>query len=108
MSFMKPEIQHTTMWSVESSIGTELVPCELATYADQLSKYCEGIVDGDIEATKVTGWFARLSAPGYPDCTDWAGPFATKAKAKQYLDEIYHGEPDDDYVDRVEWKAARS
>jgi len=35
----------------------------------------------------VTGYGARLSAPGYLDCTDWA-VFGTVAEAEAYLDEI--------------------
>jgi hypothetical protein len=27
------------------------------------------------------GWYGRLSAPGYMDCTDWGGPHASKAVA---------------------------
>lgn len=27
------------------------------------------------------GWFYRLSAPGYMDCTDWSGPYASEVEA---------------------------
>ena len=31
--------------------------------------------------TYESGFFARLSAPGYLDCTEWVGPFVTEAEA---------------------------
>jgi hypothetical protein len=31
------------------------------------------------------GWFCRLSAPGYLDCTDWDGPFETLEEAKEHI-----------------------
>ena len=45
---------------------------------------------------KKRGWFARLSAPGYLDCTDWSGPFASPAEASGYLREMYGAETWDD------------
>ena len=38
-------------------------------------------------------WLARLSAPGYMDCTDWAA-FGTRKEAEEYLIE-YYGDDDD-------------
>ena len=35
------------------------------------------------------GWHARLSAPGYLDCTDWIGPYATEDEALEALYELY-------------------
>lgn len=35
------------------------------------------------------GYYARLSASGYLDCTDWIGPFDTEAEALQELYETY-------------------
>ena len=35
------------------------------------------------------GYYARLSAPGYLDCTEWAGPFGSEYKAAEYLVETY-------------------
>lgn len=29
----------------------------------------------------MAGWYGRLSAPGYLDCTDWIGPFDRAWKA---------------------------
>lgn len=40
------------------------------------------------------GWGARLSAPGYMDCTDWS-VFDSEEEAEAYLEETF-GEEDDD------------
>lgn len=36
----------------------------------------------------IEGWGARLSAPGYMDCTDWS-VFATESEANKFLAEYY-------------------
>ena len=33
--------------------------------------------------------YARLSAPGFLDCTDWSGPFQSVEDAAQYLIDTY-------------------
>lgn len=35
------------------------------------------------------GWYARLSAPGYMDATEWSGPFGTEDEALEALYEMY-------------------
>ena len=40
--------------------------------AKELNKQLE---DGGYE--EGAGWFHRLTAPGYLDCTEWSGPFPT-------------------------------
>lgn len=39
--------------------------------------------------TAEAGIYARLSAPGYLDCTDWSGPFQTEAEAEADLVGMY-------------------
>jgi len=49
----------------------------------------EDYVDGKyIEHWEIIGWGARLSAPGYLDCTDWS-VFDTEREAKEYLRDTY-------------------
>lgn len=35
------------------------------------------------------GWYFRLSAPGYLDCTDWYGPYDTEDEANEELAETF-------------------
>ena len=35
--------------------------------------------------------YARLSAPGFLDCTEWSGPFETIEAAGRYLIDTYAG-----------------
>jgi hypothetical protein len=94
-SFMKPQITHESFYRVETSDGTETVPFDAAgavlCNAD-LQAYCEGDVDepGD-RPTLQTAFLARLSAPGYMDCTDWAS-FESAEEAAQYLLDTYADE----------------
>lgn len=43
------------------------------------------------------GWYARLSAPGYMDCTDWTGPYPRAWQALREVCRLYEvrldGEP---------------
>lgn len=52
----------------------------------------EAAKEFNVEPDQVTtefGWGARLSAPGYMDCTDWIGPFSTEQEAVEELYEMY-------------------
>ena len=43
-----------------------------------------------VSEMKITkGWCARLSAPGYVDCTDWLGPYESIEQATEALDEAW-------------------
>lgn len=53
---------------------------------DRMKPYCEG---KPVAVEFVTGWFARYSAPGYLDCTEWVGPFATEAEARKECEAIF-------------------
>jgi len=90
MSFMEREVYHGSFRVYDTrSGGIVSVPLEDAddSYypADRLFNPPE----------TVSGWFGRLSAPGYMDCTDWSGPFDTEAEADAYLVDTY-GDDDDD------------
>lgn len=45
--------------------------------------------ESNTDSENRSGWFCRLSAPGYLDCTDTGGPFETELEAKTYLVEMY-------------------
>jgi hypothetical protein len=70
MAFMQPEIRQGVFIRTDE----DLVPAEYANYPD---------------GEEVSGWFCRLSAPGYLDCTEWSGPFKTAKEAEDYLEEMY-------------------
>lgn len=88
MAFMKPHTTHTTMITVETNAGSFLVPADSFNPANPL-ECTEGTELYDTE--EVTGWFARLSAPGYLDCTDWIGPYDTEWEAECGGDLDDHG-----------------
>lgn len=98
MSFMQPHIEFASFYLVETVHGTECIPedvCGAITDPRQLQGYCEGDIcfDEDIPASEQvpelrTGWIARLSAPGYMDCTDWSW-HETEDEAREYLADAY-------------------
>jgi len=95
MSFMQRQITHKLDWySVETTQGTCFVPVEDAGInldLGDLSDYCEG----DVETFEVIqGYGARLSTPGYMDCTEWT-VFDTSQEAEDYLDEYYPEEDEE-------------
>lgn len=44
--------------------------------------------------TFTDGWFCRLSAPGYLDCTEWEGPFASEDEARLMVQDTWGVDPD--------------
>ena len=45
-------------------------------------------LDGEPEPAEA-GWYSRLSAPGYMDCTEWDGPHANAFRALRSCCETY-------------------
>ena len=97
MSFMQPEVFKGKGYAVESENGTDYVPSDVcgdlhirgvhdedsprfAELCAAVRIYVEGRNIRSIEP--VLGWWARLSAPGYLDCTPW-GCYSTKREAMQ-------------------------
>ena len=70
---MEPQITGKERWAqVETNCGTEFVPLEQLgiTLAADLRDYLEGNRVFSVQQRE--GYGARLFAPGYLDCTDWA------------------------------------
>jgi hypothetical protein len=67
--------------------GNEFMQPFADFFSDAMARLC---VDG-LEDTRadLAGWYSRLSAPGYLDCTDWIGPFDTEDEAFESLYETY-------------------
>ena len=97
MGFMQPEIYHGDYFEVDTTCGTETVPVDVIgrtmnVHVDALLNYLEGRPLDSEELCEVkTGWLARLSAPGYLDCTDWSA-HDTEEEARDYLVEMYGDE----------------
>jgi hypothetical protein len=86
MAFMERETLLTDWFEVDTTMGTCWVPTDVA-HEDALDDFVEGEIH---EVTRRDQcWGARLSAPGYMDCTDWCGGFATEEEAEAYLVEMY-------------------
>ena len=107
MSFMQPQIQHGLWWIIDGNCGLDVVPSDLCDTAGwevgetihesdesnlftlrllTLSQYTENTTVYSIELRQ--GFGARLSAPGYMDCTPWS-VHETEEEAKQFLEEMY-------------------
>ena len=93
MTHMQHQIIYETFLEGETTEGTIL----LHPYAwDEKKHYT--LRKGE-RWKKRRGWFARLSAPGYLDATEWTGPFKTAEEADGYLDEMYGDESDTEEAD---------
>ena len=99
---MTPEIANEDFLSVETTHGTELIPVcvsgipaalndgDSSGDSDALDDVREFVEGKPREVSLVRGkFFARLSASGYMDATDWAGPFDSEAEARDSLSEAY-------------------
>lgn len=118
MAHMRPFAERFAAYHVETDNGTEIVPVDVCGTLDEsdpcfagqakiihetpanvarLRDYleCSGKVYG-IERRE--GWYARLSAPGYLDCTSWDGPHATCTAALDAVKEQYDVDDDGDDV----------
>ena len=75
------------------ALDREFMGTEVAYFDDQEARDCcqpefGDILDDDDDSDQ-SGYYARLSAPGYLDCTDWLGPFGTSDEAYEELAETY-------------------
>jgi hypothetical protein len=103
MGFMKPQVSFFAAYLVETNHGTEVVPEDV----------CGTIVDTDDEGEwdilydylendnirgveRVEGWWCRLSANGFLDCTGWEGPFDTQEAAQEAIDAVLDDQDGDE------------
>ena len=92
--FMKPCIVQETYVTVDTTAGMEIVLVAMPEgvsllYAEDMQDHCEGTVLAPTAQLKVeSGWLARLSAPGYTDCTDWT-EHPSREAAERYLVNMY-------------------
>lgn len=84
MGFMQPEIRVADFFEVETRDGTYFVPAD-EVGRGELTSIFDCVKSAELIRQGVG---ARLSAPGYLDCTDWC-VFETEEEAKRYLCETY-------------------
>jgi len=116
-NFMQHQVTGSQNWlRVETTHGTEFVSIsDTSLFVRDSETLTHPMSDADRDATieeirpyvegkpqsweNIKGYGARLSAPGYLDCTEWA-VFDTREEAETYLDENYpdEEEPEDDEV----------
>jgi hypothetical protein len=108
MPFMQPDIQQADYFNVETNDGTETVPADLVRMPFTVDFRAGGVFTDDMpefpalqralapylsggnisEVRPGSGWIARMSAPGYMDCTDWSA-HATEEEARECLEEMF-------------------
>lgn len=87
MSFMRPEITiKMDWWEVDGDCGMFYYPANCIS-RDEARR--EGCLSKVFNIQKITGHGARLSAPGYLDCTEWS-VHDTEAEAAQELIDMYY------------------
>lgn len=114
MAFMQPVVYEDDYFSVETEIGTEIVPADLLSPSFAVNFVADALYDEDNEVWPLIssavspyvegndireisprrGYLARMSAPGYMDCTDWTA-HDTAEEAFEYLKDTY-GEDGED------------
>jgi hypothetical protein len=81
MAHLKPETWHGGMWICEAHGESMQFPDDVFDQ-DGAAEQCGVDVD---DVFYEAGWWARLTAPGYTDATDWSGPFKTEKAALNYV-----------------------
>ena len=88
MAFMERQVVFGTWLEVDSAEGIVFIPVgEFEITPDMMPRDWWTI-------EVLTGYGARLSAPGYLDCTEWT-VFGTEAEAHQFLEDFYPEDEED-------------
>lgn len=111
MGFMQQQIEFGEWIEVDGAYGIECIPADLvklpsmvhdewydpddgdriAALVGDLADYIESDVEYVSRVRIIFGYGARLSAPGYVDCTEWS-VFSTEREASEHLDDLSGGE----------------
>ena len=116
--FMKPQIEFGEWLEVDGACGIEAIPADLVyipkwmkndvdydtdcmeedsdlrNVLDALEDFIESNIDDVTSIQLIEGYGARLSAPGYMDCTAWT-VFKTREEAEEFLREEYEVEEEE-------------
>jgi hypothetical protein len=90
-TFLKPELEYGTFCIGETTEGRVILPYDIFETERKHYKLRQSQ-----RWRRRTGWYGRLSAPGYLDGTDWSGPFESEAEANECLSDMYDGDPIED------------
>lgn len=123
MGFMEPEITRDLFVAIDGAHGITNVPADVLNAAclaglrkraagssrtefnaseldsatlRRVAEFYDGPADSIESVALVEGIFARLTAPGYLDATDWNGPFESERAAREFLAETYGLDEGDD------------
>lgn len=109
MAFMQKQIEHGLWLEVDTSFGIEVIPADMVGHTGWMkvggTYECDCVeedsnlksllddlghhhFDDVLTVQLVEGWGARMSAPGYLDCTEWT-VFATEDEANEHLDDVF-------------------
>ena len=98
---MQPQITESMTWfQVDTPEGIFTYPSDFGK--EDVAREWDV---GTEEIEEVEGHGARLSAPGYLDCTEWA-IFDTVEEAREYLVDTYYDDREEDEIREVfkEWE----
>ena len=84
-SFMQPQVTaKSDWWEIDGTRGIEVFPAEYFGHDEAVNNY-----SGEVwKVNLVSGYGARLSAPGYMDATGWA-VYDSPDEAMAELDAMY-------------------
>jgi hypothetical protein len=90
---MTPDYYEGPMWECTDARGeSQLIPADDFT-EKQAREHTRNYPGEDVECVIRHGWWARLSARGYMDATDWMGPYDSEGDAMDALAEQYDVDP---------------
>jgi hypothetical protein len=93
-TFMVNAVEHGTFYVGETTDGMVILHPDVF----EIEKGHYQLLNGE-RWRKQTGWYGRLSAPSYLDCTDWSGPYQSEQEASEALNDFYDGEPIEDDIE---------
>ena len=93
-TFMKNAVEYGTFYVGETTEGTVILHHDVF----EIEREHYQLLRGE-RWHKQPGWYGRLSAPGYLDCTDWSGPYPSEREASEALNDMYDGNPIEDDIE---------
>jgi len=93
-TFMVTAVEYGTFYVGETTEGTVILHPDVF----EIEREHYQLLNGK-RWRKEPGWYGRLSASGYLDCTDWSGPYSSEDEADEALNDMYDGEPLEDDIE---------